>query len=425
MPALTVQSQVDEVVNKYNNLSLNKEANGPTTIEVQLKQSYGFKPGYGDAFTEALPQATKNRFEKYGIDISKGYPRKAQEFPYFLDDAYKATARQPGAESFVERGTLADPSKKKLFAKAKEVRNLTKYIGTELVGVQLADLDETELNELGLLISERVVVFLRNQELSPQKQLEIGSYLGHEVEKHPVAAHVPLPGVEGPTGITTIWGRYNRRARGAASQGFKRKGGKIFHTDLDHIEGLSYGHLHLDAIPNGGSGDTVWTSGYGAYDKLSPDFQKFLDGKTAVHKSAHTYYDRDDPLSGPKFVEREFPLVVTHPVTGWKSLFVNRSHTVRIPELEPEESKLVLEYLYSVLEENLDIQVRFTWADPSQDRSLGASAIWDNRVANHYAVADYDDVEDERHGTRVTSLGVPASFDPNSKSQREALGLSN
>ena len=89
--------------------------------------------------------------------------------------------------------------------------------------------------------------------------------------------------------------------------------------------------------------------------------QRFLDGKTAIYRSAHQYLDRNDPLKGPKYVEREHPIVRTHPVTGWKYLFVNRGMTVRIVGLLPEESDLILNYLFSIIETNRDIQVRWSW----------------------------------------------------------------
>ena len=78
--------------------------------------------------------------------------------------------------------------------------------------------------------------------------------------------------------------------------------------------------------------------GYSAYDKLSPDFRKILDGKTAIYRSAHQYLNRDDPSAGPKYVEREHPIVRVHPATGWKSLWVNRAMTVRIVGLDKPES---------------------------------------------------------------------------------------
>lgn len=63
-----------------------------------------------------------------------------------------------------------------------------------------------------------------------------------------------------------------------------------------------------------------------------------IDGKSAVFRSMHGYLDRNDPNAGPKFVERIHPLVRVHPVTGWKSLFVNRQFTVRIVGLDKPES---------------------------------------------------------------------------------------
>lgn len=367
-----------------------------------------------------LPEPTRRRFEKYGIDLSHGYPAypDQEKIPKFVDEAYAIRNKE---YPYIERAQSADPEKKALLGAAKEVKNLTKHIGTEIVGLQLSELNEKQRNELALLIAERVVVFFRDQDLSPQKQLELGHYFG-QVEVHAQAPRVPQTVKnEKLDGISVIWQDYHRK-RGALSLSFKHSigGNSQWHTDLVHeYQPAGITHLHNDTIPDVG-GDTVWVSGYAAYDKLSPAFQKFLDGKTAIYRSAHQYVDRANPLKGPKFIEREHPLVRTHPATGWKSLFVNRSMTVRIVGLEPEESKLILEYLYSVYEKHLDIQVRFNWK-PSR-KGLGTSALWDNRISQHNAVWDHEG-QDARHGTRVTSLAEVPYFNPNSKSQREALGL--
>ncbi|KAM9887012.1 hypothetical protein OXX79_013891, partial [Metschnikowia pulcherrima] len=138
-----------------------------------------------------------------------------------------------------------------------------------------------------------------------------------------------------------------------------------------------------------------------------------------IFRSAHQYLDRENPLSGPKYIEREHPIVRTHPATGWKYLFVSRGKTLRIVGLEPAESSLILDYLFKVYETNLDIQVRWNW---KSKENYGTSAIWDNRIANHNAVWDHEGKQ-PRHGTRVTSLAEVPYFDPASKSQREALGL--
>lgn len=373
-----------------------------------------YKGGFADSWVEQLPSTTRTRLEKAGIDLSQGYPERppTEDIPIFLD---QAEAIRNSETLYIERGKDADPEKKALFGAAKEVRDLTKHIGTEIIGLQLKDLNDQQKDELALLIAERVVVFFRDQDLPPQKQLELGSYWG-TVEKHAQQVHVP-----GLHGITVIWQDLFRR--NGLDINFKNaigQGTSIWHTDLTHeLQPPGITHLHNDAIPGVG-GDTVWSSGYAAYDKLSPAFQKFLDGKNAVYISANKYVDRENPLRGSANIEREHPIIRTHPATGWKSLFVNRSMTRRIVGLEPEESKVILEYLFEVFEKNLDIQVRFNWK-PTID-GLGTSALWDNRVSQHFAVWDHEGKE-ARHGTRVSSLAEVPYFDSESRSQREALGL--
>ncbi|KAG7926958.1 hypothetical protein KL925_003243 [Ogataea polymorpha] len=372
-----------------------------------------------------LPESTRKRLLDAGIDIFEGYPSRPDKslIPVYVDEA--AAIRDDDYE-YIERAKNADPEKKALLGAAKEVIHLTKHIGTEIVGLQLEDLTDQQKDELALLVAERVVVFFRDQKLSPQKQLELGEYWGR-VEKHPQASQV-----NGLPGVSVIWQDYFQKSLGVGLT-FKNnnlgnfdatknavRGTQVWHTDLVHEKrpaGLT--HLHLDAIPEVG-GDTLWASGYAAYDKLSEEFKKFLDGKQAVYVSAHGYLDRNNPFAGPKKIERVHPIIRTHPATGWKSLFVNRGMTKRIIGLSSVESDLILNYLFDVFEKNADIQVRFKWT-PSKP-GYGTSAIWDNRVSQHRSTWDHEGKE-SRHGTRVTSLAELPYLDPESKSQREALGL--
>lgn len=377
--------------------------------------------GKDASWIDLLPKSSRNRLEKYGIDLSQGYPLvpDSSEIPTFVDEAFEIRNKE---YPYIERAKNADPEKKALFGAAKEVKDLTAHIGTEIVGLQLSELTDQQKDELALLIAERVVVFFRDQDLSPQKQLELGKYFG-QVEVHPQAARVPNT-VDGQdiSGISVIWQEYQRQRSGLRLT-YKNSinGNSQWHTDLVHeYQPAGITHLHNDAIPSVG-GDTIWASGYAAYDKLSPAIQQFLDGKTAIYRSAHPYIDRQSPLLGPKFIEREHPIIRTHPATGWKSLFVNRSMTVRIVGLKKEESDILLEYLFGVFEKHVDIQVRFNW-QPTKE-GLGTSALWDNRISQHNAVWDHEGKQ-ARHGTRVTSLAEVPYFDPKSKSQRESLGLS-
>ncbi|KAI5475974.1 hypothetical protein MNV49_000533 [Pseudohyphozyma bogoriensis] len=372
------------------------------------------------------PPSTQARLAKAGINIADGYPYYPPA-PKFVSDVAKL---RTNIREYVDPATRADPEKKALFSAAKSVRNLTVHIGTEIVGLQLAQLTNQQRDELALLVAERSVVFFRDQDVSPQAQKELGVYLGDgEIEIHPQAAQVP--GVGG--GVTLIWpdGRQDnptaphKRQEGSVkskSDAFRIPYGASansfgWHTDLVH-EAFppGYTHLHQDAVPEVG-GDTLWASGTAAYDKLSPKFRTLIDGLNVIQRSAHQYLDENNPDAPAKYIERIHPLVRTHPATGWKSLFINRSMTVGIEGLDKSESDVILNYIFDVYERSTDIQVRWSWTP-------GTSAIWDNRQTIHTVSRDYaTDGFNNRHGTRVSSLAEKPYFDPKSQSRREALQL--
>lgn len=76
-----------------------------------------------------------------------------------------------------DRALFADPEKKALFAAAKRV-DLTEGIGTVLENVQLSQLNEQQLDELALLVTERGVVFFKDQDLTTRKQIELFQHYG-------------------------------------------------------------------------------------------------------------------------------------------------------------------------------------------------------------------------------------------------------
>ncbi|KAK0716457.1 hypothetical protein B0T21DRAFT_318238 [Apiosordaria backusii] len=353
--------------------------------------------------TLALPEPARQRLIKSGVDLSNGYPYRPL-VPLYLQDVYSIRNAERIHE---DAGARADKFKRNLLSAATRVTDLTTHIGTEIEGLQLKDLTPEQRDELALLIAERSVVFFRDQDITPQQQKELGEWFG-EVEVHPQVPQVP-----GVLGVTVIWPDLQAQDFPA---NFRNPGGASrWHTDLVHErQPAGITHLHNDTVPPVG-GDTLWASGYGAYEKLSPEFRNFIDGKQAVYRSAHAYLDRENPSAGPKFVERIHPLVRVHPATGWKALWVNRAMTLRIVGLDKAESDLILNYLYDVYEKNSDIQVRFRW-------TAGTSALWDNRITIHSASWDYGG-RHPRHGTRVTSLAEAPYFDSKAPTRRQALGL--
>ncbi|KAG8526150.1 uncharacterized protein KY384_000143 [Bacidia gigantensis] len=172
--------------------------------------------------------------------------------------------------------------------------------------------------------------------------------------------------------------------------------------------------------------DTLWASGYELFDRISPPYQKFLEGLTATyaqplfHKAASTQNfslhpgPRGSPLNTGTSLEATHPVIRTNPVTGWKSVFAVGHHVSHINELTADESKGLLDWFLRLVVENHDLQVRHKW------REVGDLAIWDNRSVYHAATPDYEGYG-ERRGHRVVGVGERPYLDPESNSRREAL----
>ncbi|KAJ7853707.1 hypothetical protein B0H14DRAFT_781406 [Mycena olivaceomarginata] len=306
----------------------------------------------------------------------------------------------------------------------------TPHIGTrfpsksvQLSAILAAPNSDELLKDLATLVSHRGVVFFTDQDIEIEKQKELGTRLGRlggnpatsTLHVHPISESTPeltsdVSVISSEGGIARVgYSNSNRASNG-------------WHTDITFEPVPSdYAILKMHTLPAVG-GDTLWASGYEAYDKLSPAYQKFLEGLTAVHdgsgfvKHANEQgLSINEPRGSPENIGNKLqavhPVIRTHPITGFKTLFVNKGFTIRIVELHEEESQDVLAYLTRHVSENHDMQVRFRWGKNDV-------AIWDNRCTFHTATNDYTG---RRMGSRVVSIGEKPYFDPNSKSRRAVL----
>ncbi|KIW69879.1 hypothetical protein PV04_02198 [Phialophora macrospora] len=281
-----------------------------------------------------------------------------------------------------DRAFFADPEKKSLLSAAKEVRKLTPYIGTELVGIQLSQLTDKQKDELALLVAERGVVFFRDQDLTLDQQYELNAHYGIQDRD---------PNQQDPKHVTIL-------GRNSDIRKYGDFGGE-YHCDHSfEANPPAYTMLRMIRTPEAG-GDTIFTSQTALYDKLSPVFQKTFDGLHAVHSSEASFINSINngyqPFRGP--VRREHPLVRVHPVTKVKSLYYNPAFIVHISELKGQESIHTLNFLREHLHAADDLTVRWKWTP-------GAVALWDNRVVVHRAIpGGYD--SSKREGKRTAIFG--------------------
>jgi alpha-ketoglutarate-dependent taurine dioxygenase len=282
-------------------------------------------------------------------------------------------------------------------------------------------------------VSERGVVFFRNQDLNVDDQTILGTKLGELSGKpssstlhiHPTTEDTSLKGDQISIISSERQGGYTRGDRSLiASVGW--------HADITFEPVPSdYAILKVHTAPTAG-GDTLWASGYEVYSRLSPALREFLEGKEALHEAkffqAVTKFnnhelrtsERGHPDNKGDHLSAVHPVIRVNPVTGWKSVFVNKNFTRRILGVTKDESDLLLDYINRLTSENHDLQVRFHWSNKNEP-GRGDIAIWDNRSNFHTATFDYG--KELRVGDRVVSIGEKPYYDPKGKERRAALGL--
>ena len=265
------------------------------------------------------------------------------------------------------------------------VKRFAPNLGAEVTGVDLSkDIDDGQFSEILDAFHNYQVLFFKNQrEISPEMQVKFGKRFG-DLHTHPAA-----PTMDGHPEVFEIH----------ATKDSKIANGEFWHSDVSCDEMPPLGTmLQIHILPACG-GDTMFSNMYSAYDSLSLPMREMLDHMTATHESEHIYKGRysdrgrnDSEIDCPRAIH---PVVRTHPGTGRKALFVNRTFTTRINELSAHESDNILEMLFQHAE-HIDHQIRFRW-------SLNDMAFWDNRCCMHRAIWDY--WPEERKGRRVTILG--------------------
>ena len=161
--------------------------------------------------------------------------------------------------------------------------------------------------------------------------------------------------------------------------------------------------LYAVELPPAG-GDTLFASGYAAYDALSDGMKAMLDGLKGVFvgERQRAKWDtlqamrRNDDADAQ--VGGIHPLVRTHPDTGRKALYLS-SHIVRIDGLTDAESAPILSYLRTHALRP-EFTCRFRWLP-------GSLSVWDNRCTQHYAVDDYPGLRRRMHRINIEAEEAP------------------
>ncbi|WP_421198136.1 taurine dioxygenase [Aeromonas enteropelogenes] len=263
------------------------------------------------------------------------------------------------------------------------------HIGAEIGALTLAEPLSGQLFELiqqALLTHQ--VLFFREQPITPLSQRALAHRFG-DLHIHPVYPHAP------ETEEIIVLDTHHDNPPDNDN----------WHTDVTFIETPpALAILAAKQLPPVG-GDTLWASGIAAFEGLSPRLQQLLAGLEAEHdftKSFPAHRHNASPAEYLRWQEAaarhpplRHPVVRTHPLSGRQALFVNEGFTTRLPDLPVQESEALLAFLFRHIARP-EYQVRWRWREND-------IAIWDNRVTQHYANADYLPARSIMH--RATVLG--------------------
>lgn len=271
-----------------------------------------------------------------------------------------------------------------------DVRPIAGALGAEILGIDLAQpLSADTVAAIRNALLEHLVIFFRDQKLTPPQQLAFARAFGEPME------YPQLKGLPECPLITPVVKLEHERMNF----------GGVWHSDTTYLERPPMGSMlyALEVPPQGG--DTLFANQYLAYETLSAGLKRTLAGLVGVNTStkAAASKTREDRMRAAgeelKVLAGEHPVVRTHPETGRKALYVNSGHTVRFAGWTEDESSALLRFLFD-WQTKPEFTCRFSWRP-------GSIALWDNRCVQHNPVNDYHGYRRVMH--RITLAGdVPA-----------------
>lgn len=268
-----------------------------------------------------------------------------------------------------------------------EVIPVTAAIGAEVRGIDLREpLDGAAVGAIEQALAEHVVLFFREQDITPDQQVEFAARFG-EVSIPPFTPKYAPPRPE----LIVL----DQTAP-------KGDGADRWHSDNTFMAEPPMGSvLKAVRLPSVG-GDTCFANMVAAWEALSEPMRTMLEGLTATHditkplergvRGGHVDVDLD--ALREQWPPVEHPVARTHPVSGRKALFVNANSTSHLNGVTEEESDALLHLLFEHVR-SPEFQCRFHW-------DTNSIAFWDNRTAQHFAVPDY---HERRIMHRVTIAG--------------------
>jgi taurine dioxygenase len=261
------------------------------------------------------------------------------------------------------------------------VTPLTPHIGAEIKGIDLSKALSSEDREtLRQAWLDHIVILVRDQKLDDSGLIDFAGCFG-EVS---TLARPKEYRTEGQQNFDDRIMLISNIRENGEPIGALPDGEMMFHHDMMHAELPDNASvLYAVEIPSHG-GNTLFASGYAAYDSLPDDVRSPLEGRNAFHHYNYGSTHRGGINGIEAFSESTHPIFRTHDETGRKAIYVNRLMTDSVVDMPRDQSDDLLGRVYDH-SENAEFVYEHVW-------QLGDVLIWDNRCSAH-ARTDFPDTE--------------------------------
>ncbi len=299
-------------------------------------------------------------------------------------------------ELFVEKLICHDPRTKHLMESEMALSVLPATgAGAEITGVDISRrLSESEMTVIKNAFAEHGAIFFREQNLTEAEHITFARRFGEININRFFAKHRDYPEIamvsKEPDQVANIGGGW--------------------HTDHSYDQEPAMGSILIarELPPSGG--DTWFANMYKAYETLPVDLKASIRDLRAIHSARHVFGSRDDmdmlkktrgrignPEAADALHDSEHPVVISHPLSKKKALYVNPGFTIGIAGWSERDSESLLGKLYkhAIKEEHI---TKYQWKP-------GSIAFWDNRATWHFAQNDYQGFRRIMH--RITINGCP------------------
>jgi taurine dioxygenase len=274
----------------------------------------------------------------------------------------------------------------------------TGTVGAEVRGVDLARVTRVEVEAIKQAWYQHDVLVLRNQKLTDDHLLSFSRHFG-TLDPPPNQG----AGRKSPPGYPDIYVISNVLDEKGEPIGALGDGEATWHTDMSYVaQPPDASMLYSLEVPAKG-GDTSFCGMKAALAKMPPALVQRIRNLDIKHDGT---YDSGGYLRKGMAASRDprtsvgtpHPIVIRHPVSGDKSLYLGRRLNAYIVGLELEESERLLDEIWSYVDAAV---YRHQW-------KLGDLVLWDNRTTMHRRDAFDPKARRVMHRTQIKGSGAPA-----------------